>query len=203
MSSAASVAPASDVTAIRAANRRRMVWIMLFCASPFVLATLVYFWWKPHAGTSVGVFLDPKAAIDAPLVTPAGESAPLSALRGKWLLLSVTGERCLADCLDTLHRGRQFRLAQAEEMDRLQRVLIARSPLAASDSAARLEEAVVRVDVGGKLVQQLPVGAAGQAGAIYLLDPNGNLVMRYDSVLEPIKVIREIKKILKINNGLG
>lgn len=190
-------------SAARAANRKPMIWIMLFCASPFVLATLFYFIWKPGAAHTVGVFLDPKTALEAPLSTTQGAAAPLSQLRGKWLLLTVTGERCTAQCLDTLYRGRQFRMAQAEYMERIQRVLLARSPQAAADGAGRLEEALVRIETDGALSRQLPAGPAGQEGAVYLIDPNGNLVMRYDAGVDPVKAIRELKKIIKINNGLG
>lgn len=188
----------------RVANRKPFLWVMLLSASPFVLATLFYLFWKPVTINTVGVFLAPKAALTAPdLRDIGGLPASLQQSRGRWLLLMATQKRCETVCISTLYRIRQVRAAQGQYMDRIQRVWLATSGDDGEYRNAEADGVAVRFDPEGQLLDQLPVGEAGLDGAVYLIDPNGNLVMRYDATVDPVKMIREITRIIKINNGLG
>lgn len=177
---------------------------MLLSAAPFVLATLLYVLWKPGSLKTDGVFLDPKAPLAAAdLRDASGQTAPLQQLRGKWLLVMATASACDQSCSDTLYRMRQVRMAQGEYMQRIERIWLSAGPADALFSKAEADGTRVRVDSAGQLLKQLPAGQGGIAGAVWLIDPNGNLVMRYDAGVDPVKMIRELKRIIKINNGLG
>lgn len=185
-------------------SRKPVVLIFLFSAAPFVLATLIYLFWKPSPDATVGVYLNPTEALTAPgLLDPSGQPAPLEALRGKWLLLMTAPSACDSLCRQTLYRMRQVRLAQADKMDRIDRVWLqpgAPVPVAALPEAAEVHQ---RFDADLSLLRRLPPAPQDQAGAIYLIDPHGNLVMRYDASVDPVRMIRELTRLLKINNRLG
>lgn len=194
----------SHATGAAAPHRKPFLWIMLLSAAPFVLATLLYVGWTPGSLKTDGVFLDPKAPLAATdLRDASGQAAPLLQLRGKWLLVMATTGACDQACSNTLYRMRQVRMAQGEYMQRIERIWLSVKPADALFGKAQADGTRVRVDGEGQLLKQLPAGREGVAGAVWLIDPNGNLVMRYDAAVDPVKMIRELKRIIKINNGLG
>lgn len=187
-----------------AASRKPLVLIFLFSAAPFILATLIYLFWKPAPDATVGVYLNPTAPLSAPALRDlSGMPAPLEQLRGRWLLLMVSDAACSGACGETLFRMQQWRMAQGEKMNRIERVWLQTGPTPATSTLPAAAGVIVRHDAASELARQLPAASSGQDGAIYLLDPHGNLVMRYDASADPVKVIRELTRLLKINNRLG
>lgn len=182
-------------------HRKVLVLIFALSAAPFVLATLMYVFWKPQP-QSVGVLLQPiKTLPSAQTKTITGQNAAFP--KGKWLLLMATQAPCQANCQKTLFRSHQVRLAQGPGMLRLERVWLSNQTQDAAYAAAINAGVSVHLDESSALIGALPLGAGPVETAIYLLDPNLNVVMRYDASVDPVKMIREITKIMKINNGLG
>lgn len=183
------------------AHRKVLLWIFALSAAPFVLATLMYFFGKP-THKSIGVLLEPIHALkQAALPNPKG--FPSKFPPGKWLLLMASTSECNAVCQDNLHRMRQVRVAQGPDMLRLERVWISAAKVDPHYVAEEGDGVVVQVDAQSALISQLPHDAAPLESNIFLIDPHGNLVMRYGAQVDPVKMIREIGKIMKINNGLG
>jgi cytochrome oxidase Cu insertion factor (SCO1/SenC/PrrC family) len=139
-------------------NKGRWMLILLaaVCAAPVLASYFMYYVVKPTGGTtSYGALIEPQRPIPDQLAVTdeQGKPMPLTALRGKWLMVTVYPQP------DT-------------------RMLVAADPKA--------------------VAAWLPAGADSQlTDHIFLVDPNGNLMMRFPKNPEPEKIKADLAKLLK------
>ena len=164
-------------------GQRVLIAMGLLCLAPVVAAWLAYALLPPGGGRSYGQLLP---------THPFAASARPEWPRGKWVLASVLGADCHNRCQQRWYAMRQIERAQGEAASRLTRVALLVSPRAAAmdDVPHRLPHASA---------QALPAGNQG----FYLVDPLGNQVMFYQDGADPRRIIDEVAKVLKVNNGLG
>jgi hypothetical protein len=165
--------------------RNQAVLIALVCLAPMVLGWLAYrFQWGTGTAGNYGELLQPR-----PLSAP-----PLVALKGKWVLVTFDPAACDVRCEKKLYTVRQIRRAQGKDMERIERLWLVSDggqPRAALASA--LEDAHIA---------PAPPALAGAfpgdpATDIYLVDPLGNLMMRYPADPEPAKMIKDLQRLLR------
>src|SRR5690242_5062687 len=145
--------------------RARIGLIFLVCAAPLVLGTLAwYFRWGTPGTANYGELLPPRVVDDA----------PLKALRGKWVLVTFDAAACDARCEKKLFVVRQVRRAQGAGAERMERLWLVtdggrpRAELLAAIEGSRVERSAESGMFPGDPLAQ-----------IYLVDPLGNLMMRY------------------------
>ena len=160
--------------------RNQLFWIALVCAAPLVLGTVAYvFDLRPGSESNYGELLAPRPV------------EGLEALRGKWLLVMFDAPACDAACERKLYFLRQVRRAQGKEMDRVERVWVL--------TGAGEPRAAILPGIEGTRVMRLP--AAGFPGNpaehLYLVDPLGNLMMRFPREPDPAKTIKDLQRLLK------
>jgi len=170
-------------------GRIKMLLIMAVCASPVVLGTLAFFFYKPESTTNYGSF-----------ILPQRPAAGLEAFRGKWVMLTVDAAICDEHCAKRLYLIRQLRLTQGKEKDRIERVLILSNPGPARFAAEQVD-ALEKVHEGLHQVtmdQAQRLQLLGQDDkAIYLVDPLGNLMMRFPEDPDPSRMKKDLSKLLK------
>jgi cytochrome oxidase Cu insertion factor (SCO1/SenC/PrrC family) len=182
-----------------AAPRKKLtsLWLIVaLTAAPVAASYLLYYFWPPGRTVNYGELIEPRPLPDPKLALAGGAPFQLSQLRGKWLLVSVDSGRCDAHCDRKLIYMRQLRLTQGKNTERVERVWLV------SDDATPRNEAVsqyqgtwvVRADAG--LLQRFP--AQGTASDhIYLIDPLGNLMMRFPRDPDPRFMIKDLARLLK------
>lgn len=170
-------------------GRIKMLLILAVCASPVVLGTLAFFFYKPESTTNYGSF-----------ILPQRPAAGLEAFRGKWVMLTVDSAICDEHCAKRLYLIRQLRLTQGKEKDRIERVLILSNPGPARFAAEQVD-ALEKVHEGLHQVtmdQAQRLQLLGQDDkAIYLVDPLGNLMMRFPEDPDPSRMKKDLSKLLK------
>jgi hypothetical protein len=198
MSSSVSATPARDP----AAERRRARWIALalfaFAALPVIAAFVAYFFWTPKNGINYGDLLEPRPLPDASLTAPDGSPWRLSALRGSWVLVQLDSGRCDEPCVKRLFAMRQSRLMQAREMGRVERVW-----LIVDDAApdAKLLQAYQGMRVGRASKELVRVFSGdGSAGQIFLVDPLGNLMLRFPADPDARAISKDLARLLKVSH---
>jgi len=189
--------------------------VLVLFAAPLGAAFWLYYGsnWRPTMRTNHGELIQPvvvlprlalPSAIGATAPAPASAPAPAPVeLRGKWSLVVIgTGEAgCDADCRGTLVYARQTWLSLAELRDRVQRVLLAGADCC--DEAYLLREhAGLRVAqaadaMAAKLLRAFP---QPHRGGIFIVDPLGNLMMRYDVRQDPKGLRLDLKKLLELSH---
>ncbi len=126
-----------------------------------------------------------------------GNPFRLSQLRGKWVILQIDSGSCGEACRRNLLYLRQMRLAQGKEMSRIERVWLL------TDDAAP-EPALLR-EFGGTYVVGTARGAmlaefsSGQdaSGHIYVIDPLGNLILRFPKNPDPAQMVKDLARLLR------
>ena len=204
MSSSASGAAATRPDPARARRRGRLIALLVFaaCAIPVVAGYLAYFFFPPSGRVNYGELMDIRPLPTGGLARPDGAPFGIESLRGKWALLHVDRAECPPTCAAKLFNMRQVRLAQGKDMERVERLWVLLDESMPGPELARLTEGVVLArDRDGALVRALP--APGEASDhVYLVDPLGNLVLRYPKGADPKRMIKDLQRLLKYS-GIG
>ena len=183
-------------------QRKRSLSLYLIAAVavlPILGAYSLYFLWRPSSFTNYGELITPVPLADVPLPQPDGSRFSAAALRGKWAYLIVDGGGCDPSCVDKLYKIRQVRLTQGEKMGRVERAWlidddIKPSPAIASDyPGTRFIYAKE-----SPLVRALPASTSPRH-YIYLIDPLGNVMMRYPRTADPNAMKKDLTRLLKVS----
>lgn len=185
-----------------ASSRRTLLALIGLTIAPVAASYFTYYVIKPDRPHTVGELLQIQPLPKLPAIDQAGNKVDLGALKGKWLLLTSTGNQCEQTCQKNLFTLQQLRLAQGREKSRVERLLLTAQPLSSTPSPE--QQGVHIWHDTGRLVQRLPASEKQDASHfIYVVDPLGNQVLRYRDDTDPGAMIREISKLLKNNQGLG
>jgi hypothetical protein len=158
-------------------NRRPLYILAAVCAAPFIASFALYFFWTPSAGqVNYGTLVAPQPLPNMRLRTPAGESFALRELRGKWVLLTLDGVACDEACAKKLYATRQARTMTGKERERVQRLWLV-TGAGAPPPALVAAHPDLRIAAADPVL--LPALPADPEGGIFLIDPLGNLILRY------------------------
>ena len=165
--------------------RAKLALIFAVCAAPMVLGTAAwYFHWGTPGTANYGELLTPQ-----PLDAPA-----FRALRGKWLLVTFDAAACGPACERKLYVVRQVRRAQGAGAERIERLWLVtdggrpRPELLAAIEGSHVERAGDERRFPGE-----------RLAYIYLVDPLGNLMMRFPADPEPARMIKDLERLLKLS----
>ncbi|MGD2112571.1 MAG: hypothetical protein PVI50_04230 [Gammaproteobacteria bacterium] len=162
--------------------------------------------WRPEGMTNAGNLVHPARPLAMPAKLRAGDQPLDEFLQGKWTLLYIGDADCDAVCLDALYRMRQIRIAQNENMKRVQTLFLLRGESVSPQLAGRLTEeypdlTVVPITVtqAGEIAPYFEIDGAGMeaAGRVYFIDPLGNLMMYYRPDADPGGMLKDLRKLLK------
>ncbi len=184
-------------------GRWKMTVVLLMCAAPVVASYLTYYVWRPEARSVFGTLMDPQRPLPDLVGTALdGTPANLRTLKGQWLLVSVAGGACDAQCQNYLYMQRQLRESLGKEKDRVDRVWLIddQTPVSEALLPAISEATVLRVEKTA-LARWLTADA-GRAlqDHLYLVDPLGNWMMRFPAGLDmtgAAKAKRDIGRVLR------
>ena len=159
--------------------------VALVCLAPAVLGWLAYrYHWGTGDAGNYGELIEPR-----PLA-----GAPFEAAKGKWLLVSFDPAACDARCEKKLYTVRQIRRAQGKDMERMARLwLVTDAGTPRPAILAALEDARVASAPPG-LASTFP---GDPSTDIYLVDPLGNLMLRWPRDPEPEKMIKDLQRLLR------
>jgi len=191
----------SQDRATRVSRWKFLALVMLF-AGPVLLATAWYFMadrFRPVTD-SYGELIEPAQPIE-PFVarTIAAGDYDLDALRGHWTLVHVIDDRCGEACRERIHYTRQIRDALGHDRIRVRRLAIVPAEGAGLQLATLLPEHpdLTVLHAGGGLVTQLPEQRGDET--VFLIDPLGNLMMRFDEDVEPAGILGDLKQLLRVS----
>jgi cytochrome oxidase Cu insertion factor (SCO1/SenC/PrrC family) len=177
-------------------QRAKLVAIAALFVLPIAASLVTYHFFRPEGGASYGELLLPPATVTAqPFEDPAGGRFDFARLRGRWVLVASDGGECAATCAAKLTLLRQVRLALGRDAARVARVFVV-------DDLRRPKPELLAAFDGMQLAvtppgMALPPGAANDRAHVYLVDPNGNVMMRWPAAAEPKRMLADLKRLLK------
>lgn len=201
--------PAID-PALRRRSRIKLISIFAIFAVPLLLASIYLHLVRANGGslgiTSRGELISPAIPLREFTLVAGEEEFTLDSIRGIWTMLYIPEGDCLDACEQNLYHMRQVRLALNHRMDRVQRAVIMSSDK--QISAALLAEHPGLIAATGSAEAQALLNSQvydAQQGmevlqdAIYLIDPFGNLMLRFPADLKPNSMLKDIKHLLKVS----
>jgi cytochrome oxidase Cu insertion factor (SCO1/SenC/PrrC family) len=184
-------------------GRVKLLALAAFFALPVVAGYVAFFFdLAPGSAANYGTLIPARPLPDATLEGADGRPFKLSELRGKWLLVQFDAGACDAYCERKLYFMRQVRKALGKDTHRVERLWLL------TDEAApktRLLEAIE----GTRLARTPSRGFTDEFPAeranpdhIYLVDPLGNLMMRFPRDPDPSRMLKDMQRLMKVS-GIG
>jgi hypothetical protein len=176
-----------------------MLAIAALCLAPFIAALIAYQYRAPQGGMNYGELIPARPLIDPPLRHMDRRPFRLSELKGKWILLQLDGGDCAAACRAKLYNMRQVRLAQGRERDRVERVwlILDEAPLETQLMREYDGTRMLRAADSPLLAEFAPAG--GARDHIYVIDPLGNLMLRFPKNADPGRMHKDLARLLKVS----
>ncbi len=157
--------------------------------------------------TNYGELIEPPRPLTGlSLLDETGSDIGIRALEGRWTYLMFIKSVCNNQCADNLIKTRQIWLALGKDANRAQRWLVYNKP-ASFDAGQSLKTEYPNLYVVyadnvqqlRKLFIQSGENAEALYAYMYLIDPIGNLMMRYTNDADASKMLKDMKRLLKVS----
>jgi len=189
--------------------KREFIMLALVFLAPLIISAILYNnldKWQ-QGGRNNGDLIDPaRPLLDVALVKKDGGSFKFSDLKLKWLLIQIENADCNSVCESNLLKSRQVRLSQGGNIGRVQRVLIVKGDMKSKRLAEVLKEHREMIVVGAddnsmqNILKQFALEgkpSADKAHRLYVVDPNGNLMLSYEKEFPAIYPVKDLMHLLK------
>ena len=176
--------------------RQKLLLLMGLFAVPIVASVLAYNLLHLAPTANYGELLSPPASVTTQrFSTPAGAAFRFGDLAGRWVLVASDSGACEHRCREKLVAMRQLRLALGRNASRIERVFVVddtRMPAAgAMEEFPGMHLALTPPGLA------IPAGAANDRAHIYLVDPNGNVMMRWPDPPDMRRMFKDLERLLK------
>jgi hypothetical protein len=181
----------------RRRSRRTLIVLAIVCAAPVVASYVAYYGLKPTGRLNYGELLEALPASEIAGTQVEGAPFRLSTYRGKWVLLTADEGACEDACRRKLYATRQARTIQGREQERVVRVWLQRSD-APPPATALLSQhpglVAARIDPAHWPALQ---GAGDTVQNIFMIDPLGNLILRYPADPDIKRMAKDLERLLR------
>ena len=194
-------------------ERGRVRWqpvvLVILFLGPLIAAWLLYSGpsgWRPGGSTNHGVLIDPPVLVPDLEMTLADVTVAVSdspSLRDIWTMMYIDGGGCDARCMEALYRSRQVRLSLGRRAARVQRVYVALGDVPDPEWISAEHEDLLIVDATldshRDLIDSFRGDVRPEGDDIYLIDPLGNLMMRFPLEGDAKGMLEDLKRLLRLS----
>ncbi|MGH8242450.1 MAG: hypothetical protein ACRETY_03775 [Steroidobacteraceae bacterium] len=190
--------------AARRSSRRRLLAVASIFIVPLAAAVLLYYstGWRPEVNAQ-GTLIDPPRPLDvAGLARPDGRPAPAEIFLGRWSLVHPIGAACDERTRDILDELARVCLALDKDAGRVQPVLVHDGDCEAIAPGSHAADPLVLAapgSAGDRFRAQFPVAVDGAAG-IYIVDPQGKLMMSYPATGSARGLLKDLERLLRLSS---
>ncbi|MBE9559614.1 MAG: hypothetical protein IMF15_02435 [Proteobacteria bacterium] len=197
--------PANNPIAGKKRNPYTVWFVVLAFIAPVVLAYIMFFFVDVKSFVNHGEILNPIVHIRSfELKDENNEIIPEGELTYKWRIISFIGKDCDQQCESRLFDSRQIHTSLGKNQHRLIRMFVHLEPAGESLSALIAEkhpnitrvngDATIIINVLGDNIRD---NASIQNNEIYIMDPMGNVMMRFTQEQPNKEFLHDLKKLLK------
>jgi len=183
----------------RRRNQFKLLGIFAVAGVPVMAAMLMYFggFAIPSGKTNKGELLLPSLPLSEFGYTQSAEGL-YPETNGKWLILQTGGGACNEECQNLAYIARQVNILMAREQERVDRILLnaTQQPIDSED-LERLKQSFPELDVRSVEVQN---SVASDGWSLWVSDPLGNVILKYDASNTGYDLRDDLKKLLKLSN---
>jgi cytochrome oxidase Cu insertion factor (SCO1/SenC/PrrC family) len=182
-------------------NKARLTLAAIFAvfAAPLVAAIMAFNFWRPATTSNYGELLSPRPLPALQLSTLDGKAFTLESLRGKWLMLHLNQGGCGSGCREALYHMRQIRIAQGKHLDQVERVFFLLDNQTPPPELRREFDGTRFLRLADAAALPAPLREPNAAERVFLVDPVGQLMMRYPPGADPARIVKDLKRLLKVS----
>lgn len=191
--------------------QKRSMWplwlLVAIFGLPLVVAYTMYFGgWMPSVTSNKGELVHPAQPVpEMEFRTP--EDAPLafSSLQPQWIMITVSDNGCQQECRERVYDLRQIWKALAAGRKNVERLLVLRGYKPDADLIKYFmdyKEMVVAIAdeaVYDGLMRLLAQSGEVRPGTVFLVDPMGNLMMRYLPEQPARDILQDMEHLLSVS----
>jgi cytochrome oxidase Cu insertion factor (SCO1/SenC/PrrC family) len=173
-------------------SKRTMALLALVAFAPVVIAYVTYYFFPREARVNYGVLI----AQPAPPLRGSGfdgKAFDLADLHGRWVLLVAAGPQCADACARMLYATRQARTMQGREQERVVRAVVLTGAEPPPRDILAVHPGLLAVRGDERALSAFPA----RRDAIYLIDPLGNLVLRYADDPDIKRLAKDLERVLR------
>lgn len=188
-------------------SQRTLLALFAIFVVPLLIAAIMFAMrgqWSLGNPVSHGQLIYPAQPVSQfDFITTANISHSKEFLQGKWTFILYIPAACNLECEAALFKLRQTIRATGKDINRVQYMLLSQ-PSAAPMVDPALQQRHPQMSVGQLIKWQTDVNAEQQellkTGLGYLIDPLGNVMMRYDTNTTSKGLLKDLKKLLRVSN---
>lgn len=181
-------------------SRIALVVIVTLFTAPFIASWYLVFYTdfkKNDIGVQNGSLIHPVIEVGAIEAIAIGD-ATKQKLLGKWTLTGFVSSSCDADCEKLLYTLRQTRLALGKNLDKVGRlVLTDNDEVLGYEEEYKGQKVVKDPEEYDRLMNKFREIENFDASDVYLIDPYGFIMMRYDRSMNPKGIIKDVERLIK------
>lgn len=194
-------------SALRARNLRMLALLAGLFLLPLLLAFCTYYGssWRPGSHVNHGALITPPRPLlpaQLPEVLPGAPAPGAAPFGGKWSLVYIGRGDCDSACSQALFVMASARLALNSELTRVRQVFLASSECCARARLAQEHPGLLvldaQADAATPLLAQFP--ADEREHTVFVVDPLGNLMMRYDARHNSRGLLEDLQKLLRLSH---
>lgn len=192
-------------------HKRKLLVIIAWFFIPLAIAITWYKLlpedYRPASMTNNGELLNPVFSLGAfDYQTVDGKRYSGKDVESIWTLVHFVVGDCDEACSESLYNTRQMRISFGKDIDRIARLAVVEGALDSVSNmkmwASHPDLTVVKANGNGigTQIKQHRSGFDRKSNAVFLLDPLGNVVMRFPASLETKLMKQDIRKLLKLSH---
>ena len=192
------VTPPSAPAASRA--RLKLLLVLLVCAAPVIASYFTYYVIRPDGRVNYADLIEPQQPLSDLTFTPTdgGPTETMDSLRGKWVMVVLGEPACDASCTTALYNIRQVRLTTGRERSRVERLWLLTGPGEPDRALVEQHEGLLVRRITPEQAARFEAAPGAQASDhLFIVDPLGNLMMRYAPQPDPNRMKKDLNKLLR------
>lgn len=188
-------------------SRMKMIAVIACFAVPYGIASYYFATAKQggvFASKANGVLIEPAVPMGEFTQVAVGDADPVDQehLRGQWTLLFFHDGACDEACAERLYFSRQVRVMLGREMYRVRRLYVGDTTPPETLQEEHLQLLYAGADrdgagLGARVRDAVGDSVFAEPGQLYLLDPLGNLVIRFPADIPAKAMLKDLKTLLK------
>lgn len=183
----------TETQAKRGRGRWQLLLILLVVIGPMLLATAMYQWrfWVPSERNYHGELIGNGQS--------RGDLGVQGAAETRWQVLVTSPQACTEACQQLVYLARQIQIGLNRDAARATHALAVAEPLL-PEQDQRLQREYPQLGRYGLDTQAYDKAAGAATGPqLWIVDPHGNLVLRYDATIKGKAVLNDLRHLLKLS----
>jgi len=186
-------------------SQLKLLFILIIFTFPFIISYFIlddYNSGQDLQTTNYGEFIDPPINIKS-INTPVfdKEEDPEDVFNKKWTLIQFESNICSKRCSDTTFLLKQINIALGKDMKRIQRVFLSYNKMESIGISTMIDNYpnLILINNEPRDLHIMINKISNNESAVLLVDPLGNVILKYRDDFNGKKLLKDLKKLLKLS----